>query len=52
MTLSYVYKWTHLPNCGIKVHKDLFNRWHGDKCKKKLGASELNEHILKGDINV
>jgi hypothetical protein len=30
-------------HCGISVHKGLFNRWHGDKCKKKLGASESNE---------
>jgi hypothetical protein len=36
--------------CSISVHKGLFNRWHGDKCKKKLGASELNEQQHKGEF--
>lgn len=37
-------------HCGINVHKGLFNRWHGDKCKKKLVATESNVRQHKGEF--
>lgn len=55
-TIAYVYKLTHLPTLMWYIgsrsakgcHPD--DEYMGSRCKKKLGASELNEQQHKGEF--